>query len=194
MDQAALVKSDGIVGARVLEALERVDMPIAFCTWNYVPQIQEWHLIIATPWHDTKGPRSAYRAAIDALDKAGIYRNVPIRRVILKSPNDPFVKLLQHLQQQETRTEWRGFVHILQHRGNGKEQAYSIVFTPSTSEGAAPVLRFSTVDDLRSFLADELHVNTNSVQDALAEMRRTGAASIFPVTLSTRRLKKLRSA
>jgi hypothetical protein len=124
---------------------------------------------------------------VDVLEKAGIYQRVPMRRVFLMSPDDPLVKLLQ----QESRTRWDGFVHILRHHGNGKAQDYSLVYTPITREGAAPVQRFSTLDDLRLFLTDDLHLSPSSSQVALDEMRRTGAGSIYPVTLTTRQLKKL---
>jgi hypothetical protein len=187
MDQAILVKSDRIIEAQVLEALDRARLPVTLCEWNYVPQLQEWQLIIATPWHDSKGPRTAYRAVVDALEKAGIYQRVPMRRVFLKSPDDPLVKLLQ----QESRMQWDGFVHILRHHGNGKAQEYSLVFTPIMHEGAAPVQRFSTLDDLKSFLREDLRLNPNSFDGALDEMRRTGAGSIYPIALTTRQVKKL---
>ncbi len=187
MDQAILVKGDRIMEAQVLEALDRVRLPVALCEWNYVPQLEEWQLIIATPWHDSKGPLTAYRAVVDALEKAGIYQRVPMRRVILKSPDDPLVKLLQ----QEARTQWNGSVHVLRHHGNGKAQEYSLVFTPVTREGAAPVRRFSTLDELKSFLTGDLCLNVNSLEVALDEMRRIGASSIYPVTLTTRQIKKL---
>jgi hypothetical protein len=187
MDQATLVKEDRVVEAQLLEALDRARVPVTLCEWNYVPQLEEWQLIIATPWHDSKGPRTAYRAVVDVLEKAGIYQRVPMRRVFLMSPDDPLVKLLQ----QESRTRWDGFVHILRHHGNGKAQDYSLVYTPITREGAAPVQRFSTLDDLRLFLTDDLHLSPSSSQVALDEMRRTGAGSIYPVTLTTRQLKKL---
>lgn len=190
MDQATLVKSDRIIEAQVLEALDRARIPVVLCEWNYVPQLQEWQLIIATPWHNSKGPRTTYRAVVDALERAGIYQRVPMRRVFLKNPDDSLVKLLQ----QEARTRWDGFVHILRHHGDGKAQEYSLVFTPIMREGAAPVQRFSTLDDLKSFLTDNLHLNPNSFEGALDEMRRTGAGSIYPVTLTTRQIKKLRLA
>jgi hypothetical protein len=183
--RATLVNSDRIIGAQVLEALDRARVPVTMCEWNYVPQLHEWQLIIATPWHDSKGPRSAYRAVIDAMEKAGIYQRVPIRRVVLTSPDDPLVKSLQ---------PWDGFVHILRHHGNGKAQEYSLVFTPITRAGFAPVKRFSTLDGLKSFLAEDLHLNPNSFQGALDEMRRSGAGSIYPVTLTTRQIKKLKLA
>ena len=187
MDQATLVRSDRIIEAQVLEALDRARVPVTLCEWNYVPQLQEWQLIIATPWHDSKGPRTTYRAVVDALEKAGIYQRVPIRRVFLKSPDDSLVKLLQ----QQARTQWDGFVHILRNHGNGKTQEYSLVFTPITREDFAPVQRFTALDDLKLFLAEDLNLNPSSFQGALDEMRRTGAGSIYPVTLTTRQIKKL---
>jgi hypothetical protein len=187
MDQATLVKEDRLIEAQVLDALHRAGIPVTLCEWNYVPQLEEWQLIIATPWHDSKGPRTAYRAVADAFERAGIYQRVPMRRLFLKSPDDSLVKLLQ----QEARTQWDGFVHVLRHQGNGKSQDYSLVFTPITREGAVSVLRFSTVDDLRAFLADDLHLSPSSLQGTLDEMRRTGASSVYPVSLTTRQLKKL---
>jgi hypothetical protein len=187
MDQATLVSEDRVIEAQVLEALDRAGVPVTLCEWNYVPRLEEWQLIIATPWHESKGPRAAYRAVVDALEKAGIYQRVPIRRVFLKSPDDWLVKLLQH----ESRTRWDGFVHILRRHGNGKAQDYSLVFSPITREGFAPVQRFSTVDDLRLFLIEDLHLSPGASRGALDEMRRTGAGSIYPVTLTARQLKKL---
>lgn len=187
MDQATLVRREHIIEAQVLDALDRARVPVTLCEWNYVPELQEWQLIIATPWHDSKGPRTTYRAVIDALEKAGIYKRVPMRRVVLKSPNDSLVKLLQ----QEARTQWDGFVHILRHHGNGKAQEYSLVFTPITREDFAPVQRFGVLEDLKTFLTEDLHLNPNSFEGALDEMRRTGAGSIYPVTLTTRQIKKL---
>ena len=188
MDQATLVREDRVIEAQVLEALDRAGVPVTLCKWNYAPQLEEWQLIVATPWHDSKGPRTAYRAVVAALEKAGIYQRVPMRRVFLKSPDDSLVKLLL---QQESRTRWDGFVHILRHHGNGKAQEYSLVFTPITGEGFAPVQRFSTLDDLNSFLTEDLHLSLGAAQGAMDEMRRTGAGSIYPVTLTTRQLKKL---
>src|SRR5579863_8660513 len=134
MDQTLLVRNDLVAGAQVMEALSQTQIPVTLCEWNYVPQLEEWQLIIATPWYDSKGPRTTYRAVISALEKAGIYPRVPMRRVFLKSPNDPEVKRLQ----QEAGTQWEGFVHILRHPDDGKIPEYSLVFAPITRDGAVP--------------------------------------------------------
>ena len=187
MDQTALVREDRLIEAQVLDALDRARIPVTLCEWSYVPQLEEWQLIIATPWHDSKGPRTAYLAVADACEKAGIYQRVPMRRLFLKSPDDSLVKTLQ----QESRTRWDGFVHVLRHQGNGRAQDYALVFTPITREGAEPVRRFSSLEDLTLFLTHDLRLNPSSIQGPLDEMKRTGAGFIHPVNLTTRQLKKL---
>src|SRR5580692_6092694 len=120
MDQAAVVKSDRDIGARVIEALSREDVPITIWDWAYDPATEEWQLIIATPWIDTKGLRAAYRALTDALQKAKIYPDVPMRRVFLVGPSDPLVRRIRN----------EGFVHILKHQTRS-QLGYSVVFAPT---------------------------------------------------------------
>src|SRR5260370_16499726 len=94
MDQAVLVKSDRDIGARVMEVLSRAKIPVTFSEWNYVPELEEWQLIIATPWYDSKGPQATYRALVDALQEASIYEKVPMRRVFVRSSRDPLANTL----------------------------------------------------------------------------------------------------
>ncbi len=184
MDQAVLVKSDRDSGARVMEVLSRAKIPVTLCEWSYIPQLEEWQLFIATPWYDSKGPRATYRALVDALQKAGIFARVPFRRVSFRSPRDPLIKALQQEQRD-------GFVHILKHPGHGNGTQYSLIFAPIKGEGGVvPVRRFSSLDDLRRFLAKDLRLGSHSIEDALDEMKRSGAGSIYPVSFSTRQVKK----
>lgn len=183
MDQALLVKNDRDVGAQVMEALSGMKIPVTLCEWNYVPQLEEWQLVIATPWYDSKGPRTTYRALVDALQKTGVYERVPMRRVFVRSPEDPVVKDLQR----EARDQNQGFVHILQH-GN----QYSVIFAPHNGPGGAvQARRLTGIEDLQQFLTDDLHLRPIAINDAIDEVQRTGAASIYPVTLTTRQAKKL---
>ena len=46
---------------------------------------------------------------IDALTKAGVYDDVPMRRIFLMSPHDPLIQELQ----KEAKTRNEGFIHIL---------------------------------------------------------------------------------
>ncbi len=170
-----------------MEALNRVHIPVSLVDWTYIPQLEEWQLIIASSWFDDKGPLTAYRSLVDALKKASIYQEVPIRRVFLKSPSDPFVKALE----QEVKEHKEGFLHILKHRTRNSMQ-YSVVFAPVAGMGGAvPVRRLSNFDDLKSFLADDLHLRPSAIDEALHELERSDATSIYPVTLTTRQMKRL---
>lgn len=188
MDQATLVESDVTLAGRVLEALSRSPMPVSFLDWYYVPQLDEWQLVIATPWYDSKGPRDAWSALVDALQKASIYSQVPTRRVFLKSPDDPLVKVLE----QEVRQEKQGFLHLLRTGAPAKGGQYSVIFAPITSgAGPVPARHFSRESDLESFLTQRLGLRKSAIADAMEEVRRRGTSSIFPVHLSMRELKKV---
>ena len=43
----------------------------------------------------------------------------------------------------------------------------------------------------KAFLAEDVGVRSSVVEQTLDEVKRTGAGSIYPVTITTRQLKKL---
>ena len=185
MDQTVLVKSDRDIGAKIIDALSRVHFPITLWDWAYIPQLVEWQLIIASPWVKSKGPRTTYRAMVDALQKASIYDQAPVRRVFLRSPDDPLVKALER----EVKEQNEGFLHILKDQDRAE---YSVIFAPVTrTGGAVPRRVFSTLNDVKDFLASDLGLRASAINDALREMEISDASSIFPVTLTTRQIKKL---
>lgn len=188
MDQTTLVTTDLNVGALVMEALSRTKIPITVCKWIYLPELEEWHLVIASPWYDTKGPFKTSGAVIDALEHAGIYKKVPMRRVRVTSPDNP----LAQSPQRNAREPREGFVHILKQARPKNGDQYSLIFAPISGPGGAlPAKRFSTLDDLRLFLAKDLHLRSGSVEDAIDEMKRTGASSVHPVSMAIRQARKL---
>ena len=188
MDKATLVKSDVDASALVLDALSRTRIPVTFCDWRYVPEHEEWQLVIATSWFDEKGPLATYTAVFDALQKAGVYRDVPTRRVFLMSPDDPAVRGLE----KETKRRSEGFIHILQHGGSRNGGQYSVLFAPiSGIGGPVPAKHFSGREEIRGFLVDRLHLRQAAVDDALEELTEKGHVSIFPVHLTSREAKRL---
>jgi len=188
MDQTTLVNRDLNAGARVMEALSRTKIPITLCKWVYLPELEEWHLVVASPWYDTKGALKTYGAVSDALERAGIYKKVPIGRVRVTSPANP----LAQAPQRKASEPRDGFVHILKHAGSKNGDRYSLIFAPISGPGGAlPARRFSTLDDLRLFLAKDLHLRSGSIEDAIDEMKRVGASSVHPVSLTIRHARKL---
>lgn len=188
MDKAALVKSDLEIEGLVLEALSRAKIPVTLCVWHYAPQLEEWQLIIATPWHDSKSPRTAYSSVINALSDAGIYPDVPMRRIFVLGPKDTFIKALER----EVKTSTEGAIHIVESRPN---RSYSVVFSPFIGPGGAvPAHKLAGLNELREFLDKRLHIPRASVDQALADLKRKRNASILGVQLTNREARKNRLA
>lgn len=184
MDKAALVRSDLEAEGRVIEALSRAQIPITLCDWNFVPQLGEWQLVIATPWYDTKGPREVNRLIIKALIKAGVYEDAPMRRIFVKSPDDPIVKTME--RELKLRTE--GSIHITKHTPH----KYSVIFTPYTGPGGAvPSIQLTDDAELTDFLQNRIRISSPFVESALSQLAKAGHASIPNVQLSGKRAKRL---
>jgi len=184
-----LVRTDLRTLGRVVAALSRAKIPVTLCDWNYAPQLDEWQLIIATPWYDSKGPREAYTRFFSALQEAGIYSEVPLLRISLKSPQDPVVKELEG----ELRSEIEGVIHIVEHsRAGQNRQSYSVVFAPFSGPGGAMPSRIvSGLEELRELLEQRLHIGKSSVDEALVELQHKHNASILHVVLTKRQAKAL---
>jgi hypothetical protein len=188
LDKATLVKSDLDIGVRVLAALRQAKIPVTLYDWNYVPQLDEWKLIIATPWYDSKGPREAYTRVFAALQDAGIYREAPLLRISLKSPRDPLVRSLE----QDVKAGTEGVLHIVAHSGRGDRKQYSVLFAPFSSRGGAvPSRKIASIEELREFLEDRLRLAKSSVDEAIRELDYKGNASIFEVRLTNKEAKSL---
>jgi hypothetical protein len=184
MDKAALVRSDQEIEGLIMEALSRIKMPVTLLRWTFVPELDEWRLVIATPWYDLKGPLATIRAAFDAFQKAGIYEDVPTRRVFFKSPNDSVVKTLE-------RESSEGTIHVLRERGSGDAAEYSVVFAPFLGQGGfIPEKRFPGTQELRTFLVGTLRIRQRLVEEALEELEHTRSAAIYPISLTERELKR----
>jgi hypothetical protein len=184
VDKATLVKSDLEAEGLVIEALSRAKIPITLCDWNFVPQLDEWQLVVATPWYDSKGPREANRLIINAFVQAGVYEHVPMRRFFVKSPNDPTVKAMER----ELRFMTEGSIHILKHA----PLKYSVIFSPYTGPGGAvPSGQLTDEADLRDFLQNRIRISVHLVDEALSQLATKGNASIPNVQLSAKRAKRL---
>ena len=188
MDKATLVRRDLEISARVMAALSRTRIPVTLIDWNYVPHRDEWQLIIATPWYDSRGPRETAARVFAALQDAGIYQDVPLLRISLKSPQDPLVKALER----EVKTETEGVIHIVNYSSPGRGERYSVSFSPfAGSGGAVPSKIVSGLDELRGFLEERLHIGRSSVEEAVRELHYKNNASIFHVRLTNRQAKAL---
>lgn len=159
-----LVKHDREVEGRVLEALSRARVPVKSVVWDYVQDIEEWQLFVATPLYDSKGPLEALSRIIGALKSAGVYEDVNIRRVAVLSPNDNLAKT----QEQKIMAGTEGAIHIVSDQDKpDHEKVYSVIFAPFTGKGGfVPARHISGQGELRKFLADRLHIRKPLVDEA----------------------------
>ena len=183
MAKAALVKrTDLEIQGLLMHALSRTKIPVTFCGWRDVEQLDESQLVIATPWYDSKGPRTAYSAVIDALVDAGVYEEIPMRRVYLKSPSDPLVKILER----EATEAAEGFLHVLRH----KDGSYSVVFAPLSGPGGpVPAKHFSGKDKAEEFLLNTLRLSPHKVEEAFLEAAQQGN-SVIPARFALPQLRR----
>ncbi len=196
-----------------MAALTRASIPVTVYLWAFIPQLQEWQFMVATPLVDTKGPLAAYGDVNRALQKEGVFEDVPLRRIFLKSPNDRILKSLEKESRAIPQETFR--VVNEQIAGNFVEDAYvysgSIDITESENHGGAvPSTYWVTyapyagpgdatwpvrgLDDLRELLLSRLHISRSIVESALKDVSAKRRASIPNLQLRARDLKRLRPA
>ena len=190
MDKATLVTKDHQILGLVQEALSRAKIPVSLVDWNYDSEIEEWKLVIGTPLYDSKGPREAAARVIQSLEDAGIYKEVPILRVSVLSPEDSVVRALE--REMKVRTEGTiTVVDMTPHTPSG-EKLYSVVFSPYMGGiDVIPARHIRGLGELRRLLEERLHIGKTSVDEALADLARMRRSFIPNVQLTTREAKKL---
>src|SRR3972149_9901348 len=93
MDKTALVEPEIETGKAVIASLDEAGVPAPALLWFYVPEAEEWRLVIATPLVDSEGPKRAYGEVQKVLTKKG--PQIDLRRITVVSPSDPLVKVLR---------------------------------------------------------------------------------------------------
>jgi hypothetical protein len=191
MDKATLVANDVEAEGLVIAALSHARIPVTAVEWNWVPQLHEWQLVIVSSLHDTKGPREAYARIIEALSHAGVYQKIPIRKLFVKSPDDPFAQELVR----ELKLTTEGTIHVIGNTPGVNSLQYSIVFAPYLGTGGAiPSVRLHDNEELRSFLEKRLGISPYEVNRALDQVIQKGSASIPNVQLNLRKARRLNLA
>jgi hypothetical protein len=213
MATAALVNHDIEVGRRIVATLTRASIPVSVYLWAFIPQLQEWQFMVATPLVDTKGPLAAYGEVNRALQKEGVFDDVPLRRIFLKSPNDKVLKSLERESRAVPHEAFRvvneqiagsfvedayiyhGSIDIMaltNTRGGGVSNKYSVIYMPYSGGGAAPSRQIDGAESLRDFLESKpLRLRRGVMQSTLKELSESGSASISNVQLRTQDLKRL---
>jgi hypothetical protein len=214
MATAALVNNDIEIGRRIVAALTRVSIPVTVYLWAFIPQLREWQFMVATPLVDTKGPLAAYGEVNKALQREGVFEDIPLRRIFLKSPNDRVLKSLEkdskaipqeafrvvNEQIAESFVEdayvYSGSLDITESENIPRGSAlstYWVNYAPYSGPGGStwPV---KGLDSLRQLLLSKLHLSQSVVDSTLKEVSANKRASIPNIQLRARDLRRLRPA
>jgi hypothetical protein len=209
MATAALVSHDIDVGRRIVAALTRAAIPVSVYLWAFVPQLQEWQFMVATPLVDTKGPRAAYGEVDRALQKEGILDEVPLRRIFLKSPNDRVLRSLERESKAVPREAFRvvneqigadfvedaylytGSIDIYSVKSAGSaEEKFLVIYIPGSGNGAQR-RDLRGLDRLRDFLEKDIGIDRKSVERAIKDLPTKEHITIPNLTLKHSKLKRL---
>lgn len=212
MATATLVNSDIDIGRRIILALTRAAIPVNVYLWAFIPQLQEWQLMIATPLVDSKGPLAAYTEVNRVLQKAGIFDDAPLRRIFLRSPSDRVLKSLERESRAVPQEEFRvvneqiagkfvedayvysGSLDILRSEpARGKKALrYHVMYFPYSGQGG-PVrtVPFESEEQLVDFLEQKARIRREFLQRAMRELAEKGDATIPNVQLKYSELKRL---
>jgi hypothetical protein len=210
MATTALVSHDIEVGRRIVAALTRASIPVSVYLWAFIPQLNEWQFMVATPLVDSKGPRVAYGEVEKALQRERIFYEAPLRRIFLKSPNDKVLKSLEKESKAVPHEAFRvvneqisgnfvddaylytGFVQINRLLGRIGSPAYSVFYAPYEGPGGFVTERkFQGAEKLRDFLQNDLRINQGAVEAALRNLDKNPHATIPNVELKNKDLRRL---
>jgi hypothetical protein len=96
MDKAALVGVDLGKGAEIVRILDDAGLKVKVALWTYLPEYEEWRLVLASRRFDEVGAFDAYGLLHDALEKGDItLEQTP--PVMILNMNSAFIKGLRRI-------------------------------------------------------------------------------------------------
>ena len=83
-------------GAELTKKLDESGLAVTTALWLFVPELNEWRLLFASPEVSTKGPRDVYEKIQQAINQLGEKASaVPLSVVGLLDANADLVRLLK---------------------------------------------------------------------------------------------------
>lgn len=101
MAESAVVKeqlTDAMVeaGAELTKKLDEIGLHVTSALWLFMPELNEWRLLFASPEVSASGPRDVYEKIRQAINQLGEKATaVPLSVIGVLDPNDDLVRLLK---------------------------------------------------------------------------------------------------
>jgi len=95
MGKATLVDADMKAGEALLNRLDETKFDVKAALWLYMPDPEEWRLILASPTVDAEGPKKAYEKVQSQLQGLDQGYELSLQNISLVSPSDNLIKVLK---------------------------------------------------------------------------------------------------
>lgn len=101
----ALTEDMIVAGADLTRSLDRAHWPVAASLWSFVPETNQWRLILASSAVAEEGPLAAYRHVSQALRSSA--SKLSLDSVSVVAPTDSLVKVLTSAYRTDSGLEGR---------------------------------------------------------------------------------------
>jgi len=188
MDKATLVDKDVRIGRDVIGLLAAANLAVDDAFWAYVPQAEEWRLVLSSPNVKKLGVRNSYLKMSNALHKSPLLNEIPLRRISLFAPDDNVIERLRALENYR----YEGALEIIKdYRKNGSA-IFLVFFVPyKVSGGEAPSVSLDGKSKLEEFLRDQIGISDHDVQIAFRNLDTRGSYSFENLQLNTAKLREI---
>ena len=83
-------------GAELTRRLDETRFIVSASLWLYIPEINTWRFIVASPEVRTQGPKKAYKQVQSVISKMPEDQpKIPLKDVTVIDSNDPLISLLR---------------------------------------------------------------------------------------------------
>lgn len=96
MAKDSLVEPEIKAGEELLKALDRAGLGVRTAFWYYLPNAEQWRLIVASPVVDKGGPTAAYVQVQHVLEKltSQVRDALPLSEISVVSPGSELPRLI----------------------------------------------------------------------------------------------------
>lgn len=83
-------------GAELTRCLDEKRFIVSASLWLYIPELNTWRFIVASPEVRTQGPKKAYKQVQSVISKmSDAQPKIPLKDITVIDANDPLVSLLR---------------------------------------------------------------------------------------------------
>jgi len=188
MDKGILVDRDLRIGRDVIGLLAAANLTVDDAFWAYVPELEEWKLVLSSPSVKQLGLHNSYLRMSNALRESPLWKEIPLSRISLFASDDNIVERLKALETHR----YEGALEIVRSERKNGSPNFLVFFVPyKIPGGEAPALSLKGESKLEKFLRQEIGVSERALQLALNDLDTRGAYTFENLELTTAKLRKI---